>query len=47
MIREDRLVQLFLNLIQINAPALQEKEVVAWTKAYLQDIGLEVFEDAA
>lgn len=45
MIREDRLVQLFLDLIQINAPSLQEREVVAWTRSYLESIGLEVTED--
>ena len=45
MIKEDRLVQLFLDLIQIDAPALKEQEVVAWTKSYLEGIGLEVSED--
>jgi len=45
VIREDRLVRLFLDLFHINAPALQEREVVAWTKAYLTGIGLEVHED--
>ncbi len=47
MIREDRLVKLFLDLIHINAPALEEREVVAWTKAYLESMGLEVHEDRA
>ncbi len=47
MIQEDRLVKLFLDLIHINAPALAEREVVEWTKAYLERIGLEVHEDNA
>lgn len=47
MIKEERLVKLFLDLISINAPALAEKDVVAWTKKYLLDIGLEVAEDNA
>lgn len=47
MIREDRLVQLFLDLIHINAPALKEREVMEWTKAYVKKIGLEVHEDNA
>jgi len=45
VINEDRLVQLFLDLIHINSPSLQEREVVAWTKAHLEEIGLEVHED--
>lgn len=47
MINENRLVQLFLDLCSINAPALAEKESVAFTKKLLLDIGLEVAEDAA
>lgn len=47
MINEGRLVQLFLDLCGINAPALQEREVVDWTKRYLLDHGLEVVEDCA
>ena len=47
MIQEDRLVKLFLDLIHINAPALAEREVVEWTKKYLERIGLEVHEDNA
>jgi tripeptide aminopeptidase len=47
MIREDRLVDLFLNLIQINAPAREEAAVVAWTRQYLEAIGLHVREDNA
>jgi tripeptide aminopeptidase len=45
VIREDRLVKLFLDLIHINAPALAEREVVDWTKRYLEQIGLDVNED--
>jgi tripeptide aminopeptidase len=47
VIREDRLVKLFLDLIHINAPALAEREVMEWTKAYLERMGLEVAEDRA
>lgn len=47
VINEQRLVDLFLNLCRINSPALQEREVVEWTKKYLTDIGLEVSEDDA
>ncbi|MFN8139498.1 MAG: M20/M25/M40 family metallo-hydrolase [Fimbriimonadales bacterium] len=47
MINRDRLFSLFEQLCLINAPALQEKESVAWTKKHLQAIGLEVWEDNA
>jgi tripeptide aminopeptidase len=47
VINEGRLVDLFLKLLAINAPALEERESVAWTKAYLESIGLEVHEDEA
>ncbi|MEZ0324355.1 MAG: M20/M25/M40 family metallo-hydrolase [Fimbriimonas sp.] len=47
MINEERLVRLFLDLIQIDAPSLGERECVAWTKQYLLDQGLEVYEDNA
>lgn len=47
MIREDRLVQLFLDLCTINAPALQEKECVDFVKRTLTKMGLEVKEDDA
>jgi len=42
-----RLETLFLKLCSINSPALQEREVVDWTKTYLQSHGLEVKEDKA
>ena len=47
MINESRLVNLFLDLCNINSPSLQEREIVAWTKKYLQDLGLQVSEDNA
>lgn len=47
MINQERLVKLFRELILINAPALQEAECVAHTKAYLEGLGLEVREDDA
>ena len=48
MINEERLVGLFRELIKINAPALQERECVAWTRKYLEEIvGVPVREDAA
>lgn len=47
MINEDRLVGLFKNLCLINAPALGERDAVAYVKQHLQDIGLEVLEDDA
>lgn len=47
MINEDRLVQLFKDLCMINAPALEERAVVDWTKDYLLVHGLEVREDDA
>lgn len=47
MVNEQRLVDLFLNLCRINSPALQEREIVDWTKAYLEEIGLEIHEDDA
>jgi tripeptide aminopeptidase len=47
MINEERLVELFLNLCRINSPSLGEAEIVAWTRRYLENLGLEVFEDEA
>lgn len=44
---EGRLVSLFLDLVNINAPALAEAEAVAYTRRYLEDLGLEVWEDDA
>jgi tripeptide aminopeptidase len=47
MINEGRLIDLLLNLIKIDAPALKEREVIDWTKKYLTKIGLQVREDDA
>ena len=47
MIQEPRLVDLFLNLCRFNAPPLDEREVIDWTRAYLEGLGLEVREDDA
>lgn len=47
MINEERLVDLFLNLIQIDAPSLKEADCVAWTKSRLEALGFEVHEDDA
>lgn len=47
MINSERLVTLFKDLVLIDAPALQEKECVAFTKLYLEKMGLEVWEDDA
>ncbi len=45
--QEERLFKLFTDLCLINAPALQERESVDWTKRYLQGLGLEIREDNA
>jgi tripeptide aminopeptidase len=47
MINEDRLVRLFKDLCLIDSPALREGECVAWTRSYLERLGLEVAEDDA
>lgn len=47
MINEERLVDLFLNLIQIDAPSLQEADCISWTKSHLESLGFEVHEDDA
>lgn len=48
MIREDRLVDLFLKLLSIDSPALREGDVIAWTRRYLEEVvGVEVREDDA
>ncbi len=47
MVNPERLKELFLSLCRINSPALEEKAIVAWTKAYLTAHGLEVHEDNA
>lgn len=45
MIQEDRLIQLFKDLVLIDAPSLKEKDSVAFVKALLIKHGLEVHED--
>ena len=47
MINETRLIDLFLNLCKINAPALKERDCVEWLKQYLTEHSLEYFEDDA
>lgn len=47
MINEERLVALFQDLVLINAPALQERAVVEFTRKHLESLGLEVWEDDA
>ena len=47
MINEDRLISLFKELCLIDAPALAEKDSVAFAKKLLLDLGLEVQEDEA
>lgn len=47
MINEGRLVQLFLDLCMVNAPSLQEKDSVEFTKRFLTENGLECWEDEA
>ncbi len=47
MVNEERLVALFKRLCLIDAPALSEGESVAWTKAHLESLGLDVREDDA
>lgn len=46
-VNEKRVEELFLSLCRINSPSLAEKDVSAWTKAYLESAGLEVWEDNA
>lgn len=47
MVNESRLIDLFLNLCRFNAPPLLEREVIDWTRGYLEGLGLEVREDDA
>lgn len=47
MVQEERLVELFKNLCLIDAPALEEKESVAYVRNLLEGMGLEVHEDDA
>lgn len=47
VIQETRLIELFKELCLINAPALRERDCVAFTRRYLEQMGLEVWEDKA
>lgn len=47
MVDEARLAHLFTELCRIDAPSLGEREVVAWTKNHLEEMGLDVREDDA
>lgn len=47
MIQEARLIDLFKKLCLIDAPALREADSVAFVRGYLQEAGLEVWEDDA
>lgn len=40
-------MRLFLDLLAFDAPPLHERQVVAWTRSYLEGIGLQVSEDDA
>lgn len=41
------MITLFRELCLVNAPSLQEREVMEWTKRHLTDCGFEVWEDDA
>lgn len=47
MVNEERLIGLFKQLCLINAPALEERACMVWTRSLLENMGLEVFEDGA
>ncbi len=47
MINEDRVKQLFLDLVQINSPSRHERGVADYVSAKLRSLGLEVEEDNA
>src|SRR5688572_14037938 len=47
LMNEQRLFRLFEDLCKIDAPALNERASVEFTKGYLDDIGLQVWEDDA
>lgn len=47
MVNRDRLVGLFRELCLIDAPALGERDVVAYVRKYLEGMGLDVVEDDA
>lgn len=47
MVQEERLVDLFLRLININAPSLGERDCVNMMRKHLTELGFEVAEDRA
>ncbi|HMS56281.1 MAG TPA: M20/M25/M40 family metallo-hydrolase [Fimbriimonadaceae bacterium] len=47
MVNETRLVELFKQLVLINAPSFEEQDCVAFVKNHLIGMGLEVWEDDA
>ena len=47
MINQERIVEEFLRLVQIDSPSLHEREIADYLKRKLTDIGLEVMEDGA
>lgn len=47
IVNEERLVSLFKALCLIDAPSLGEADSVAYVKAHLEEIGLDVYEDDA
>lgn len=47
MVNKDRLVRLFLDLLNINSPSLAEREMADRTRSILSGLGFEVHEDDA
>ncbi|PID78278.1 MAG: peptidase T [Deltaproteobacteria bacterium] len=47
MINESRLKKIFEDLVKIDSPSGEEKEVFKWLKSYLEKLGGKVFEDNA
>lgn len=47
MVNQERIVEEFLRLVQIDSPSLHEREIADYLKSKLSDLGLEVMEDRA
>lgn len=47
MVKQERIVQEFLRLVQIDSPSLHEREIADYLKKKLADLGLDVIEDGA
>lgn len=47
MINQERIVEEFLRLVQIDSPSLHEREIADYLKQKLSDLGLDVREDGA